>query len=75
MSTMLTLRQVAERLGLHVNTVRRYVYEGVIPVIRFGRAIRVEEKDLEGFIRAQKRKAKKKVNAQQNRGATLKNRV
>ncbi|MBA7493967.1 hypothetical protein ES702_04533 [subsurface metagenome] len=59
MPTMLSLRQVSERLGLHVNTVRRYVNKGLFPIVRFEKAIRVEEKDLEKFIRTRKQRIKK----------------
>ena len=61
MRALLTLKQVSERLGLHVNTVRKYIGKGMIPVVKFERAIRVEEKDLEKFIKARKQTAKKKA--------------
>lgn len=61
MTTMLTLRQVSERLGLHINTVRRYVDKGLIPAVKFEKAVRVEERDLERFIKARKQAAKKKL--------------
>jgi len=54
MSRMITLKEVAERLGLHINTVRRYIHEGKIPVVKFDKAIRVEQEDLEEFIRKRK---------------------
>lgn len=38
---VLTVDQVAEVLGLHPQTVRKQIAEGVIPSIRYGRAIRV----------------------------------
>jgi len=59
MSRMMTLREVAERLGLHINTVRRYIEEGKIPVVKFDKAMRVEEEDLEKFIRERKTGGKK----------------
>ena len=62
MATMLTLKEVSERLGLHINTVRRYVNKGMIPIVKFERAIRIEERDLEKFIKARKQAAKKKLN-------------
>lgn len=60
MATMLTLKEVSERLGLHINTVRRYVNKGMIPIVKFERAIRIEERDLEKFIKARKQAATKK---------------
>ena len=59
MSQLLTLREVCERLRLHINTVREYINEGKIPAIKFDRVWRVEEKDLEEFVRARKQKVKK----------------
>ena len=50
MSRMLTLKQVAERLSLHLNTVRKYIDQGMLPVMQIKRAVRVDERDLERFI-------------------------
>ena len=49
---MLTLQKVAQRLGVHINTVRRYVGKGIIPAVKLERAWRVQEKDLEDFIKS-----------------------
>ena len=49
-SRMLTLKQVSERLSLHVNTVKKYVNQGMLPVMRVGRIMRLDERDLEKFI-------------------------
>lgn len=57
---MLTLKEVSERLGLHINTVRRYVDKGMIPAAKFEKAIRVDEKDLEKFIENHKQGAKQR---------------
>lgn len=59
MSKMLTIKQVAERLGLHENTVRRYVQEGMIPAVKFEKAIRIEQEDLEEFIRQRKQRVRR----------------
>jgi len=59
MSRMIKLKEVAERLGLHINTVRRYIQEGKIPVVKFDKAMRVEQEDLEEFIRERKTGVKK----------------
>jgi len=56
---MIKLKEVAERLGLHINTVRRYIQEGKIPVVKFDKAMRVEQEDLEEFIRERKTGVKK----------------
>ncbi|MGN5240045.1 helix-turn-helix domain-containing protein [Rhodococcus sp. SJ-3] len=41
--------QVAERLGLHVRTVRNYVREGKLPAVRIGKQYRIAREDLEAF--------------------------
>lgn len=49
--TLLTIKQVAEILQVHEQTVRDYVREGVLPCIRLGRkAIRVSHDDLDSFL-------------------------
>lgn len=62
MSKLLTLKEVCERLRLHENTVREYIKEGKITAIKFDRVWRVDEKDLERFIKTRKQAAKNKVN-------------
>ena len=52
---MLTLKEITERLKFHPNTLRRYVRQGKLPAVKFGRVWRVEEKDLENFIQAGKK--------------------
>lgn len=59
MTKMLTLKEVSERLRLHINTVREYVKKGKIPAVKFERAWRVEEKDLEEFIKERKQGVKR----------------
>ena len=46
MSKMLTLREVSESLGLHINTIRNYVKQGKLRAVMFGRVWRVEEKEV-----------------------------
>ena len=55
----MTLQEIAERLKLHPNTLRRYIKEGKLAAMKFGRIWRVEKKDLEEFMRANKRGVKK----------------
>ena len=59
MSRLLTLKEVCDRLRLHENTVREYINEGKIPAIKFDRVLRVEEEDLEEFLRTRRRKVKR----------------
>jgi excisionase family DNA binding protein len=59
MPALLSLKEVSERLSLHINTVRKFIDQGLIPIVKFEKAIRVEERDLEKFIRTRKRRVKK----------------
>mgnify|MGYP000176164943 CR=1 FL=1 len=47
--TVLTPREVAERLRVHEATVRRWIREGLLPGAKFGRSYRIREKDLHEF--------------------------
>lgn len=44
-----SVEQVAERLGLHVRTIRNYVREGRLPAVRIGKQYRIAHEDLEEF--------------------------
>jgi excisionase family DNA binding protein len=46
---MYSLEQVAERLGLHVRTVRGYVRRGTLKAVRIGKQYRVARADLESI--------------------------
>ncbi|HTW64559.1 MAG TPA: helix-turn-helix domain-containing protein [Bryobacteraceae bacterium] len=41
--------QVAERLGLHVKTVRNYIVEGRLKAVRIGKSYRIARSDLEAL--------------------------
>ena len=59
MERLLTVIEAAKILRLNSETVARYIREGKISAVKLGRVWRVEEKDLEEFIRGRKREAKK----------------
>ncbi len=42
--------QVAERLGLHVRTVRNYVRDGRLKAVRIGKQYRIAQSDLDALI-------------------------
>ncbi|MFI7003096.1 helix-turn-helix domain-containing protein [Nocardia sp. NPDC050175] len=44
-----SVEQVAERLGLHVRTIRTYVRDGRLNAVRIGKQYRIAEADLEAF--------------------------
>ncbi|HEX2286751.1 MAG TPA: helix-turn-helix domain-containing protein, partial [Mycobacterium sp.] len=41
---------VAQRLGLHVRTVRGYVRDGRLKAVRIGKQYRIRHADLEAFV-------------------------
>jgi excisionase family DNA binding protein len=45
-----SVEQVAERLGLHVRTVRNYVRDGRLKAVRIGKQYRIAREDLEALI-------------------------
>jgi excisionase family DNA binding protein len=47
---LFTPEQVAEQLGLHVKTVRRYIRDGQLPAVRIGKRSRVTKEALEAFM-------------------------
>ena len=44
-----SVEQVAERLGLHVRTVRGYIRDGRLKAVRIGKQYRVAQADLDAF--------------------------
>ncbi|NKQ57278.1 helix-turn-helix domain-containing protein [Amycolatopsis sp. K13G38] len=44
--------EVAERLGLHVRTVRGYLRDGRLNAVRIGKQYRITHEDLEAFVGA-----------------------
>ena len=45
-----SVEQVAERLGLHVRTVRAYIRDGRLKAMRLGKSYRITRGDLESLI-------------------------
>jgi excisionase family DNA binding protein len=50
--TYYTSKEVAERLKVTDRTVRRWISDGSLKVIRLGRSVRIAESDLQRFIEA-----------------------
>jgi len=46
---LFSVDQVADRLGLHVKTVRNYVREGRLKAVRIGKQYRISREDLESL--------------------------
>jgi len=52
--TLYTVRDVAGRLGVHPETVRRLIHDGRLDAVRVGRVLRVQGESLEGFLARQR---------------------
>jgi excisionase family DNA binding protein len=49
-----TVRQVADTLGVHPETIRRLIHDGRLDAVRIGRVLRVEANTLAGFVARQR---------------------
>ena len=54
---LLTVAQVAERLGLKEATIRRYILERKLPYVKLGRAVRIPVEAIEALIASSYRPA------------------
>lgn len=48
---MLSLKEVASRLGMHYNTIYNYVRSGELKAVKFKKVYRIEEEELQKFIK------------------------
>jgi excisionase family DNA binding protein len=53
-TTLYSVREVADRLGVHPETIRRLIHEGRLDAVRVGRALRVAPRALDGFLERQR---------------------
>jgi excisionase family DNA binding protein len=49
-----TVREVADQLGVHPETIRRLIHDGRLDAVRVGRVLRVDGAALEGFLARQR---------------------
>ena len=49
-----TVRDVANLLGVHPETVRRLIHDGRLDAVRVGRVLRVDSHSLQGFLLKQR---------------------
>jgi excisionase family DNA binding protein len=49
-----SVRQVADQLGVHPETVRRLIHDGRLDAVRIGRVLRIESSELAGFLARQR---------------------
>lgn len=54
MPKLLTVKQVADILGLHEQVVRRYIRKEMLPAIKINREYRVDEEDLNNWLEERK---------------------
>lgn len=52
----LTVDEVAEKLQLNPETIRRYIIAKELEAYKFGKNYRIEEKELERFLKARSNK-------------------
>ena len=49
-----SVRQVADTLGVHPETIRRLIHDGRLEAVRIGRVLRVDGNSLAGFVARQR---------------------
>jgi excisionase family DNA binding protein len=56
---LVSVREVARRLGVHPETIRRLIHDGRLEAVRIGRVLRVESSELERFLARQRVKPRR----------------
>jgi excisionase family DNA binding protein len=54
---LLNVEQTAKLLGISVNTLRQWISQRRLPVVKLGKAVRFASEDVEKFIAEHKREA------------------
>jgi excisionase family DNA binding protein len=49
-----SVRQVADQLGVHPETVRRLIHDGRLDAVRVGRVLRIDGRAFAGFVARQR---------------------
>jgi excisionase family DNA binding protein len=52
--SLYSVREVAGRLGVHPETIRRLIHDGRLDAVRIGRVLRVHGHALDGFLARQR---------------------
>jgi excisionase family DNA binding protein len=52
--TLYSVREVADRLGVHPETIRRLIHDGRLDAVRVGRVLRVDGGAFAGFVARQR---------------------
>jgi excisionase family DNA binding protein len=53
-STLVSVREVADHLGVHPETIRRLIHDGRLDAVRVGRVLRVHRAALDSFLARQR---------------------
>jgi excisionase family DNA binding protein len=53
-TSLYSVREVADQLGVHPETVRRLIHDGRLDAVRVGRVLRVEGQAFAGFVARQR---------------------
>ncbi len=62
-TSLYSVRDVANRLGVHPETVRRLIHDGRLDAVRVGRVLRVDSDSFHGFLVSQRVKPSKFLQA------------
>jgi excisionase family DNA binding protein len=52
--TLVSVREVAEQLGVHPETIRRLIHDGRMDAVRVGRVLRVHRAAVDSFLAQQR---------------------
>ena len=52
--SLVSVREVADQLGVHPETIRRLIHDGRLDAVRVGRVLRVHREALDGFLARQR---------------------
>jgi excisionase family DNA binding protein len=63
MNGLMTVLEVAERLGLKPATIRKMIFQRKLPIVKIGRSVRIKPEDIEKIIRAGYQPALEEVNS------------
>ncbi len=59
--SLYSVREVADQLGVHPETVRRLIHDGRLDAVRIGRVLRIHASELERFLARQRVKPQRAV--------------
>jgi excisionase family DNA binding protein len=52
--SLVSVRDVADQLGVHPETIRRLIHDGRLDAVRVGRVLRVHREAVDGFLARQR---------------------